>query len=258
MPPTLACTGNLDVRSVHWGDLRVVVERADPDASDSSLTGWSLGLASIPYAPSRRVEFDLAPPSGVTTADGVEVGDPIDAVTAVEVTQTDDTSWLAPVAGGILFETDRDDRIVGIAAGRGDCIGLDITDLPCTRPVPVFELPDGSPAGDVSIDGGRALWGVENGNGGDDSGNVVSEPLGGLPFDDPLVENARSGPSQAVSGETIVSAIPTGDPGVGGWSFYVFDEGTPCARVLSTSFPFELDEARAYARVLADDLNPQL
>ena len=257
MPPTLACTGNLDYRSVHWGDLRIVIERRT-DGAESVLTGWSLGRASIPLAPTRSDDSDLEPPTAATTIEGVGIGDPVSDIGAATVSQLDETTWQIPAGGGVLIETDGQQRIVGIATGRGDCIGLDITHLPCNRPVPVFELPDGSPAGDVSFDEGAAFWGIENGNAGDDFSNFVSEILGGVPADDPRPRNAATGSTQAVSGDTTVSAVPNGDPGARGWRFYVFDAGTECVRVLSTSATLTLPGARNYAQTLVDALNPQL
>lgn len=254
MPPTLACTGSLDYRAVQWDDVQLVLERRAAGA-EPFISGWSVGPVEIALTPS-LVDVDRATSSVVGTTDGVGLGDQISTITSAELIPIGDDTFVVEGSAAVTITTDADGAIVGFSGGRLDCSSLDITELPCDRPVPVVRLPDGQPAGEVTIDEGTAFWGVVNGTALPDFTNGISEQIGGVPPEDPLAQNAATGPTQATSATTTVSAIPTGDPGVGGWTFYVFDDGTPCVRVLSTSFPFELDEAAAYADGLAADLNP--
>lgn len=255
MPPKLTCTGNLDYREIQWDDFRIVLERSGT-GDVSPFFGWSLGLADIPLVPGELTDWSDG--TGITTTGGIGLGDPaadLLATGADNLRRADPTTLQAIGPRVITIETDANDDIVGFGSGRNDCIGGDIAAIPCDRPVPVYRLPDGTPTERPSIDADSAFWAVERI---DDPvpDNTVTERLGDV--DQGLVENARQGPNQVRSGESVVSPIPTGDPGVGGWTFYVFDDRIDCVRVLSTPFPFELDGAIAYAEALATGFDPQL
>lgn len=255
MPPKLACTGNVDFRNLQFGDLRIVLERTGPNAP-SSFTGWSLGVASIPLAPGSLADPAVA--TGLTTVDGIGLGDPASELLATgadNLQRTDASTLVAIGARVITIETDENDDIVGFGSGRTDCIGGDIVGIPCDRPVPVYTLPDGTPTGEAAVDESSAFWAVEQIEE-PSPNNTVTETFESDVTD--FFELALDAPIRGTSGSTTLVAIPIGDPGVGGWAFVVLDDRTGCERLLRTPFPFEEDEAAAYAQRLAEGMNPQL
>lgn len=258
MPPKLACTGNLDYRAVHWGDVRVVLERADEDAP-GFVESWSVGDARPGISPARVVS-DISPASGVTTIDGVGIGDPAALLDPETVFESGANTLAVPGVRAIVIETDDDGRIIGFAGGRNDCLGLDIAALPCDRPVPVFTLPNGEPTGEVSIDAGIAYWGVsETTSTGD---NLISENIGGIDRSDDIVglayANIVEGRITASDGTLTVGVVPVGDLPGGASQAIVFDTRTDCIRQFFIGPGLDADELETYITRLIAEWNPKL
>jgi hypothetical protein len=257
MPPKLACTGNLEYRETNWGNVRVVEER-EAEGEPIRPSAWSVGLAPPGIAPSRSF-FDLEP-TGVTTTNGVGIGDPVADIDIDNMFgQTGPFTWQVAGARAILISTDADDRIVGFSSSRNDCIGLDIAYLPCDRPVPIFTLPDGSPTGEVRIDDDRAIWG---GDPMDPEDVFVVERLGGPePDSDTLaiaVQVLADGGIRATRGPLRVAVVPIADPPVGQSQFFLFDDRSDCIRQFWVSQGLDPTELENYASRLIDEWNPQI
>ena len=106
MPPELACTGNLEFRTTRWGDVRVVVERSD---ADGRVESCSVGDATAGVGPAFTNDVPPGPSAGVTTVDGIGLGDPISDVGENRVFGSDgSTSFAAgPRAGTVRRAADR-------------------------------------------------------------------------------------------------------------------------------------------------------
>lgn len=266
MPPHLACTGSDEYRAALWGDLRLVVER-DESGDDGFLGSWTLGDARA-IGPVEPSVDPTVTPSGTTTLERVGLGDPVIDITRVDLLDTGDGSFVLPTSALVTIDVDDRGLVTGMASGRTDCIGLDTSDIPCGRPLPIAVMPGGEPTAGVVVENSRATWTAESpdattdptthstidpatGPTGDTVTEILAEPDVGV------VAEALPSPIRAAAGPMIVLAVAL-DDGPGAWRFVQVDSRSDCHRWFVVDASLDAAAAQRYAAALIDTWYPRL
>ncbi len=125
MPPTLACTGADQYRSILWADARFVLNGTDTNSDgelDSViLAAWSVGDAPLTFSPPLTAPITQA--SGLTDPGGLGIGSPKSAIAErpFQLSWEDNGRVFALAGiGPVVFDT-VEDHIVAMSIEANDC-----------------------------------------------------------------------------------------------------------------------------------------